>query len=729
MTDYSPLELSLPERTGHETVEQRLAALEETVPRLLEALQYTLSNLGAENFNAAALSRLLSPIRARIDGADGSITQLSLDAGTLQTRLTSAEGNVAALEQTVSDQGTRIALVTDADGVNAAAIVAAINNGDSSIALSADKIDLNGITTVADTLHIGSQNSLERKYLIFHKSDLRDARRSAGADALGREDRPVRRTVSQRRAAQPVRRQGMYLPTFPRRMAAVRHVQTDFRGYDHRPSCPEGGIYEMTNGSAADSPLFSTRPGRTRIYPCSGTPNGLFAAGDGLLWCAGTALYYNGKAVPGCTLTDTPKVFAALGGTVLIWPDKVWFRPADGTFGSAEPSWSGSVTLAGADTDGDGRASILVADGAGTDFRTGDAVTLSGFGDVRNNGTYILRGIDGTRLRFDPDTFVRAGAVNGVTITRRVPDAQHACSYGNRLWACAHDSVWCTKLGDPLSWFWYEADENGAVATAAWSVDAGAPGDFSGCAATGSGVVFLKPGGLWRLYGTRPTNFQLVASAALGAEQDSGRSLVTAAETLYYLSPVGAARTAGGRPVRIGDALGRTLTHGVAGTDGTRWYLSARDERSVRHLFVYDTRSGLWSREDDFDARGFAQCGGALYAQDTRGVWRFGAGSTAQMESLLETGDFISGSPDCKRLLRVQLRLEAEAGASITAAAQYDSDGQWHTLANVTAGAKRTFTLPVLPRRCDHFRLRLTGTGAWRLCSLTRTETAAGPQH
>ena len=29
MTDYSPLELSLPERTGQETVEQRLAALEQ----------------------------------------------------------------------------------------------------------------------------------------------------------------------------------------------------------------------------------------------------------------------------------------------------------------------------------------------------------------------------------------------------------------------------------------------------------------------------------------------------------------------------------------------------------------------------------------------------------------------------------------------------------------------------------------------------------------------------
>ena len=112
----------------------------------------------------------------------------------------------------------------------------------------------------------------------------------------------------------------MHLPTFPRSMAAVRHVQTAFGGYDHRPACPEGGIYEMINGSAADSPLFATRPGRTLSYPSTGQPNGLFAAGDGLLWCAGTALYHNGEAVPGCTLTDTAKVFAELGGTVLIWP-------------------------------------------------------------------------------------------------------------------------------------------------------------------------------------------------------------------------------------------------------------------------------------------------------------------------------------------------------------------------------------------------------------------------
>ena len=57
-------------------------------------------------------------------------------------------------------------------------------------------------------------------------------------------------------------------------------------------------------------------------------------------------------------------------------------------------------------------------------------------------------------------------------------------------------------------------------------MDVGTPGNFSGCAATGSGVVFLKPDGLWRLYGTKPDNFQLIASAALGCDlRAQGRTI------------------------------------------------------------------------------------------------------------------------------------------------------------------------------------------------------------
>ena len=235
----------------------------------------------------------------------------------------------------------------------------------------------------------------------------------------------------------------MHLPTFPRAMPVTRRVQTDFRGYDHRPGCPEGGIYEMTNGSAADAPLFSTRPGRTLTYPTGGgSANGLFAVDGGLLWCTGQTLYFNGTPVNGCTLVNGPKVFAELGGTVLIWPDKVWYRPDMGTFGSAEPSWSGTVALQRSDDSSGARADSVAANGIDTPFRVGDAVTFSGFSTPEDNGTYIIRAIAGAVLVFDPDTFSAVGAVEHITVTRRMPLALHACTYANRIWACAQDTVW-----------------------------------------------------------------------------------------------------------------------------------------------------------------------------------------------------------------------------------------------------------------------------------------------
>lgn len=64
MTDFSPLNFPLPERTADEGLEARVTALEETIVRLLEALQYTLTNLSSANFNPAALERLRAELRS-----------------------------------------------------------------------------------------------------------------------------------------------------------------------------------------------------------------------------------------------------------------------------------------------------------------------------------------------------------------------------------------------------------------------------------------------------------------------------------------------------------------------------------------------------------------------------------------------------------------------------------------------------------------------------------------
>lgn len=150
MTDFTALEQALPAASGRGTVQQRLAAVEGALAQLLDTLRYALQNLGAENFNAAGRARLTGP---------------------LELRLQSAEGNLAALTQTVSDQGAAVSLVADAKGVRAAEIVAAINAAGSSVRLAADKIQLDGITTVADRLNIGGASDFgTAKYLVFHTS-------------------------------------------------------------------------------------------------------------------------------------------------------------------------------------------------------------------------------------------------------------------------------------------------------------------------------------------------------------------------------------------------------------------------------------------------------------------------------------------------------------------------------------------------------------------------------
>ena len=443
------------------------------------------------------------------------------------------------------------------------------------------------------------------------------------------------------------------LPNLPDGPACKTRAQAAFAGYDHRPSCSEGGIYEMENLSCADAPLLATRPGRTRRWPAS-DPGGIFASSGGLLWTDGTRLYHDGAAV--ATVSAGEKRFAELNGTVLLWPDLIGYVPATRAVFDAAPAYTGPVTLTdGMDANGlPAAANTLTAgdDLRGT-FRKGDAVTLSGLPGEGNNGTFIIRGFsaDGRSLLFYEDTFtLPEGAVTAeaATVQRCIPQLDAVCAFGNRLWGCAGDTVYCTKLGDPLGWYWYESDADGPVATAAWSVDTGSPGDFTGCAALRGSVVFTKPDGLYKLYGTKPENFELIASA----------------------------------------------------------------------------RTGLWSREDNFAAAGFALYDGVLYALGAGGVWQLGTGDVTALRSLLETGDYYSASPNQKRLLAVLLRIEAAPGTLLTLSVQYDSDGVWRDAGAFRARAKCTVTLPLVPRRCDHFRLRLQGVGAWRLLGIARREEA-----
>ena len=73
-----------------------------------------------------------------------------------------------------------------------------------------------------------------------------------------------------------------------------------------------------------------------------------------------------------------------------------------------------------------------------------------------------------------------------------------------------------------------------------------------------------------------------------------------------------------------------------------------------------------------------------------------------------------------KYVSRFNIRMSLARDAYMDVLVQYDSDGVWHNQGRIQGVGTRTFMLPVRPRRCDHFRIRLEGSGDVRIYSFAK---------
>ena len=513
-------------------------------------------------------------------------------------------------------------------------------------------------------------------------------------------------------------------------------VQVQFGGLNHTLGAGDGELWDMRNLTSDYYPLLAARAPRLR-YKTLAEPGGLFAW-DGLAWVDGTGFYFDGEKKG--TVAAGQKTFAALGAYIVIWPDKAWYNTATGAFGRLEASWSGtSLTFTNGKLFGeDADANCIQAGGVSWEgyFRAGDAVTIEGCTrHPENNKTPIIREIDGDKLYFYEFAFALDGdegdepytETGALSISRTVPDLDYLCENENRLWGCKGDTICASKPGDPFNWNVFDGLDSDSYA-----VDTGSAGSFTGCISYLGYPVFFKEDYIFKVYGSLPSNFEVMRSATLGVAAGSGGSLAVAGETLLYLSPAGIVAYAGGIPQPVGAAFGlERHRNAAAGSDGLKYYVSMEREDGGAVLAVYDTRTGLWHLEDGTRATHFARHGGNLYFLSAGGeMWL--AGNAAQPPEgavpegevawMAEFGDFTEGDPNKKGVSKLQIRLELDEGAEMAAFLQFDSDGVWRKVSAVGPpdGGKRSYYLPIIPRRADHYRLRLEGTGGCRVYSLAR---------
>nr|DAG86634.1 MAG TPA: hypothetical protein [Caudoviricetes sp.] len=387
----------------------------------------------------------------------------------------------------------------------------------------------------------------------------------------------------------------------------------------------------------------------------------------------------------------------------------------------------------------------ISATGIGAQFEQYDGVTISGIvktGVKDLNGSAIIWAKDENYIVVVGilDTEINQTAEEGaVTIARKMPEMDFVIESSNRLWGCKYgmvdgktvNEIYASKLGDFRNWNCFMG-----ISTDSYAASCGTDGQWTGAITHLGYPLFFKENCLHKVYGTAPSSYQIQTTACRGVQKGSGKSLAIVNEVLYYKSRGGVCAYDGSLPTEISDAFGGVLySDAVGGGHRNKYYLSMKDSGGIWHLFVYDVRLGVWHREDNTHAKAWCSCRDEMYYIDAadgkiRTVLGSGQTETEKIQWRAETGIFVSvlgsakypaSAADKKYVGRLMLRMALDPGATMQAYVEYDSSGVWEQLWSMTGKTLQTFTFPVRPRRCDHFRLRLVGQGGAKLYSLTKT--------
>ena len=576
--------------------------------------------------------------------------------------------------------------------------------------------------------------------------------------------------------------------------AVGRSVVDVFGGYNHNLRIGDGEFYDERNLCSDDYPLLATRRQRG-VYASPTNPQGMIAK-DALCYVDGSAFVINEKRIEmnlSTAANDCPKSLVSMGAYVIILPDKKYINTVDvSDRGSMEATYTstGDVTFSLCTADGGSYGNVITsaaapekpangaywldvsgekhalkvyssstgvwstvattyvkisATGIGAQFGQYDGVQLSG---IAKNGVKDLNGSAIVWAKGDDyivvvgilDASVTQTAADGaVKVERSVPDMDFVIESGNRLWGCKYgyadgktvNEIYASKLGDFKNWNCFMG-----ISTDSYAASCGTDGQWTGAITHLGYPLFFKENCLHKVYGTFPSNFQIQTTTCRGVQKGSGGSMAIVNEVLYYKSRGGVCVYDGSLPEEISTAFGGEIySDAVGGGHRNKYYLSMKDSGGVWHLFTYDTRLGIWHREDNTHAAVWCSCKDEMYYIDAsdkkiRTVLGSGTKDTSPISWMAETGTIMalttsSNYPERisnkKFVGRMLIRMSLDAGATMQVYIQYDSSGVWEKLWDMTGKNLRTFSFPVRPHRCDHFRLKLEGTGRAKIYSITKT--------
>lgn len=316
-----------------------------------------------------------------------------------------------------------------------------------------------------------------------------------------------------------------------------------------------------------------------------------------------------------------------------------------------------------------------------------------------------------------------------VTVERKVPKMNFVCELDNRLWGCFYgmsegktlNEIYASALGNPKVWNRYRG-----ISADSYTASVGSDGVFTGMTSYLGYVLAFKENCIHKVYGTMPSNFQITTTNCRGVQKGSEYSLCAVNEKLFYKSKNDICLYDGSLPNTVSDAFAnQTFTEARAGAYGSRYVVSMKDAKGKWGMYTFDTERGIWHCEDDVHALMFATLDDDLVYIDADTKWLMSEGGKhGTLEGPVEweaTSGIIGYEyPDQKYLSRFNLRMRMNEGDVCEILVRYDSEGEWISEGAIRGGNVQSFTIPVIPRRCDHMQIRLRGTGDVKIYSIAK---------
>lgn len=353
-------------------------------------------------------------------------------------------------------------------------------------------------------------------------------------------------------------------------------------------------------------------------------------------------------------------------------------------------------------------------------FREGDSVSISGCSIKENNKDIVIRGVSDKVLTFYENSFTAGVERGNITIKRTVPDLDFICESNYRLWGTHGNTIYSSKFSDPFNFKVFDG-----LADDSYFIDVGSEGEFTGCIAYSSHICFFKENTLHKLYGTKPSNFQINTVNVYGVQSGCERSMQIVNEMLLYKGVGGIYAYTGGVPELISEKFGnRRYSEASACCDGEKYYISMK-QGDIWNMFTFDVAKNIWLREDDTHAVDMTFFNGKVYYLDANGGLYY-------IDKEADRSDIEWGATFCtmhetmnerKGYSKFHLRMDLSTGAWLAVDVKTDTDTQWRQVYTTHNEKAKTVSIPIMPTRCDSIDIRLRGKGKCTIKTFIREFT------